>query len=123
LFDKALIKEIIQQVLHSIELIERRFSGIKSADDFLESDEGLDMLDAICMQLIAIGESIKNIDKISQKALFARYPEIDWRGVMGMRDIISHHYFDMDAELIYQVCSDELKPLAKTLRKIQLDME
>jgi len=38
---------------------------MKSSDDFLVSEPGLEKLDAICMQLIAIGESLKNLDKIT----------------------------------------------------------
>lgn len=55
------------------------------------------------MLLIAIGESIKGIDKITNKELLPLYPEIDWKGVMGIRDIIAHHYFDLDAEIVYDV--------------------
>ena len=44
------------------------------------------------MQLIAVGESLKNLDKITSKKVLSNYPEIDWKKVMGMRDIISHHY-------------------------------
>ena len=54
------------------------------------------------MKLVAVGESIKNIDKITNKQLFRDYPNINWRDVMGMRDIIVHHYFDIDADEIYK---------------------
>ena len=67
---------------------------------------------------IAIGESLKNIDKITEKKLLSQYPEIDWKGAKGMRDIISHHYFDIDAEEIFWVCENKMKPLAETIEKI-----
>lgn len=35
-----------------------------------------------------------------------------------MRDIISHHYFDVDAEEIFYVCENKIKPLAATIKKI-----
>ena len=79
-------------------------------------------LDGICMLLIAIGESLKNIDKITDKSLLSRYPEIDWKGAMGMRDVITHHYFDIDAEEIFWVCSRQIKPLADTIAKIIKDL-
>jgi len=37
----------------------------------------MEKLDSICMLLIAIGESLKNIDKITKKSLLKQYPEID----------------------------------------------
>ncbi len=60
--DRALLAEIISQILEGISKIERRFSGINSPEDFL-ADDGLDRLDAIGMMLIAIGESLKNFEK------------------------------------------------------------
>jgi len=91
---------------------------INSVDSFLSSAEGMEKLDAICMQLIAIGESIKNLDKVTDCELLKNYPEVDWRGAKGMRDIISHHYFDIDAEAIYLVCKEKIKPLGDTIEKI-----
>jgi len=75
------------------------------------------------MQLIAIGESLKNIDKITDKKLLEKYPQVDWRGVKGIRDIISHHYFDLDAEEIYFVCDTKLDTLIKTIEKILKDLK
>lgn len=36
------------------------------------------------MLLIAIGESVKRVDKETNKQLLSQYPEIDWKGIMGM---------------------------------------
>ncbi len=122
MYDKALVIEIIKQILGSLEKIERRFININSSDDFLDSDEGLDMLDSICMQLIAIGESIKNIDKISKGKLLPNYPDVDWKGIKGVRDIISHHYFDIDAEEIFNLHDNNLEKLAQTMKSILNDL-
>ena len=78
----------------------------------------MEKLDSICMQLIAIGESLKNLDKLTSKKLLSNYPEIDWQKVMGMRDIISHHYFDVDAEAIFDVCENHIDKLANAIKKI-----
>lgn len=123
MFDKNFIMEIIEQILASIKKIERRFININSSDDFLDSDEGLDMLDSICMQLIAIGESVKNIDKITHSRLLINYPKVDWKGVKGVRDIISHHYFDLDAEAIFNICDKKIEPLAQILNVIVNDLK
>jgi hypothetical protein len=57
MFDKCLTLEILQQVFQATQGILKRFKPIKSPDDFTESEAGIEKLDAICMQLIAIGES------------------------------------------------------------------
>ena len=75
------------------------------------------------MQLIAIGESLKNIDKITNKTLLSNYPEVDWKGAKGIRDIISHHYFDLDAQEIYYVCDQKLPTLQATIKKMIYDMD
>jgi len=53
------IIELIDGMLDSIQIIQERVSGIKSANDFLISPDNMFILDGICMKLIFIGESIK----------------------------------------------------------------
>ena len=118
MYDKELVGDILLQIVGAVETVRQRFASVKSADFFTNSPQGMEKLDAICMQLIAIGESLKNLDKITDGTLLAGYPEIDWRGAKGMRDIISHHYFDIDAEAIYDVCANKLGPLAQAIDKM-----
>jgi uncharacterized protein with HEPN domain len=118
MYDKELVGDILLQIVGAVETVRQRFASVKSADFFTNSPQGMEKLDAICMQLIAIGESLKNLDKITDGTLLAGYPEIDWRGAKGMRDIISHHYFDIDAEAIYDVCANKLGSLAQAIDKM-----
>ncbi len=117
-YDRELALEILTQIFDAIQKIKKRFAPINSAEQFSNSDEGMEKLDSICMQLIAIGESLKNLDKITSKKVLPNYPEIDWQKVMGMRDIINHHYFDVDAEAIFDVCENHLDILGNTIKKI-----
>ena len=78
----------------------------------------MEKLDAICMQLIAIGESLKNLDKVTKGVLLHQYPQIDWKKVKGLRDIISHHYFDLNAEAIFDVCGNHIEKLSHTIEGI-----
>lgn len=52
---------------------------------------------------MAIGESIKNLDKLTEKELLPTYPSIDWKGLMGVRDIIAHRYFQIDSEAVFSI--------------------
>ena len=63
------------------------------------------------MLLIAIGESLKNLDKVTEGKLLPTYPSIPWKQVKGMRDIISHHYFDVDPAQVLWIVTNELSPL------------
>lgn len=123
MYNQKLIQDILSQILEASERIDRRFSPIQSPDDFLANDDGIDRLDAICMMLIAIGESLKYLDKITEGKLFKDYPEVDWKGAKGIRDIISHHYFDIDAEIIFSVCKERLPVLTQTVRKMKMELK
>lgn len=120
--DHELIREVILQILTAIGRIERRAAGISQASDFVSSDVGYDMLDAIGMMLIAIGESCKNLDKITRGELLAQYPDVDWKGVKGMRDVISHHYFDINPEIVFAVCRKQIPVLKRTFEAMLADL-
>jgi uncharacterized protein with HEPN domain len=123
MYDKQVVLDRLKQIHEAIQRIIVRSEPITSVDDFLDSPEGMEKLDGICMLIIAIGESLKNIDKITNNELLSKYPEIDWKGVKGMRDIITHHYFDIDAEEIFWACKHQIKPLSDTIAKIIEDLK
>ena len=62
-YDKELILDTLEQIRDALVIVEKRCSYAKSADDFCDTEEGQEKLDSICMKLIAVGESLKNIDK------------------------------------------------------------
>ncbi len=75
------------------------------------------------MMLIALGESLKNLDKITDGELLKQYSEVDWQGAKGMRDIISHHYFDLNAEIVFDICKEKIPPMKATLSKMFKDID
>ena len=88
MYDKELVRETIQLLEKTLEILLKRVSGITSVHDFLDTEHGVILLDSVCMKLIAVGESVKNLDKIMDKELLVNYPAVNWKDVMGMRDII-----------------------------------
>lgn len=122
MYDLDLALAILKQINGTLQTIQRRFAPVTSPDFFMASDAGLEKLDAICMQLIALGESVKNLDKVTGGALLERYPQIEWKRVMGMRDVISHHYFDMDAEIVFAVCEDHIPEMSTVVRQMLEDL-
>jgi len=123
MYDKSLVCELLEQILNATNTILERFDVVDSSDFFIDTPEGMEKLDSICMQLIAIGESLKNIDKITDKELLRNYPQVDWKGAKGIRDIISHHYFDLDAEEIYYVCDKKIPTLKSTIEVMLKDLK
>lgn len=116
--DKELLRSSLQKIEIAIDRILERSQTILSPDDFLNTPSGVERMESICMLLIAIGESVKRIDKETDKQLLSNYLEIDWKGVMGMRDIIAHHYFDIDAEVVFEVMKNDLPKVKITIDKM-----
>ncbi len=110
-----LVWHTLEQIELAIDRVMERTKSIHSVDDFLLTPGGMEKLDAACMVLIAIGESVKNLDKISEGKLLLTYPDIPWKKVMGIRDIMAHHYFEVDADVVFEVVKEELIPLKKAI--------
>ena len=108
---KSLALDILYDIQSAIDRLQKRTERIHDVDDFLGSSEGMILLDATCMLLIAIGESLKNLDKVTEGKLLLTYPSIPWKQVKGMRDIISHHYFDVDPAQVLWIVTNEINPL------------
>lgn len=121
-YDKELVLEILRNIEWATGVILKRSRNIKSYDDFLKDDTGLEKLDSICMQLINIGEALKELDKITSQKLLENYKEVDWKAAKGMRDVITHHYFDIDAEIIFETIQEKLPQFQNTINKIISDL-
>lgn len=122
MYDKDLVIEILEQIIESIEIVTERCAYATCMDDFMDTKAGQEKLDSICMKLIAVGESLKNIDKITNYELLELYPTIEWKKIKGIRDFISHHYFDLDAEMIYGICQNNISELLLVLIEIKNDL-
>ena len=122
MYDNDSLHDELETILEEVERIPRRFSSIRSPKDFSHTEEGMEHLDSICMILIAAGEAFKKIDRKTGGRLLPRYPEVDWSGVKGVRDVIAHEYFDLDAEEVYDICKRDVPVLIETVRKMIQDM-
>jgi len=123
MYDPALLIERLETVRETLERIPRRFQGISRPEDFLDSPDGIDRMDAICMVLIAAGEEFKSIDRKTEGTLFSRYPGIDWRGAMGVRDVLAHGYFQVNVHQLFGICRDDIPRLIAALRTMISDLK
>lgn len=123
MYDKELVLDILAQIIEAIVIVQERCTFANCQNDFMDTKEGQEKLDSICMKLIAIGESLKNIDKITDKKLLNAYPHIEWKKIKGIRDFISHHYFDLDAEVIFGICKNHIADVLIVLKQMQSDLE
>jgi len=110
---------LLDQISEALNTIVARTHSMKGPNEFTATAEGKERLDGICMLFIALGESLKNLDKVTKGELLARHPQIDWAGVKGLRDIIAHHYFDVDSDTVYWVCKNEAPHLLSVVQEIR----
>ena len=118
-----IIESLLKKIFQTVERILANSETITSPSIYLLTPSGMERLESTCMLLIAIGEGVKGVDKLTDKKLLSFYPEMDWKGVMGMRDIIAHHYFDLDAEIVYDVIKHDLPKLKDVLQQIIDDLK
>ena len=123
MFDKELVLDSLQKIKAMLDLILERASVVDTPNDFLCSPSGMMRLDAICMNLIALGETVKGLDKLTGGQLLPNYPEIYWKGVMGMRDKISHHYFEIDSEVVFKTIQEDIPLMTDVVAKMIADIE
>jgi len=117
--DKASTLELLEFILESIRLIKSRFKVISSADSFLDNDENIEKLDSISMRLQSIGEALKNLYKRENELLLKAGSRDYWSEVIKTRDFISHHYIDLDAEIVFDICENELQTLESKIIELK----
>ncbi len=121
--ERALLRERLQMILGALERIPRRFAAINTPADFVTSQSGIDLMDSICMVLIAAGEEFKKIDRETEGSLLVRYPQVTWRGAIGLRDVLAHGYFQIDPEQLYAICNENIPSLIETVQEMIQDLE
>ena len=104
-------KLFLEDIIAAIDKIERYISGIKSKEEFMETDM---VVDAVLRNLEVIGEAAKNIPaEVKEK-----YPEIPWKRVIGLRNVVAHGYFVVDLEIIWRIIKEQLPDLKSKIKVI-----
>lgn len=109
------LKVLLFQIRTAILQLKEWNNNVQSSDDYYCSPDGMKNLAASCMLIEAIGESIKQIDKITEGNLLAKRPEIPWKDVIGIRNHIAHGYFDIDGDIVFDVVKNDLDSLLEAI--------
>jgi len=123
MYDEELVLDSLQNVEIALNEIVEWTAHVRSVDDFATSPERVILLNAVCMKLFAICEEIKVIDKRTHGELLPLYPTVDWRKAMRMRDVMAHHYFEIDASVVLQTLHDDIRPLLTAVVQIKADLQ
>ena len=109
------LKVLLFQIRTAILQLKEWNNNVQSSDDYYCSPDGMKNLAASCMLIEAIGESNKQIDKITEGNLLAKRPEIPWKDVIGIRNHIAHGYFDIDGDMVFDVVKNDLDSLLEAI--------
>lgn len=123
MFDQEIAMDCLQKIRKAINTILERTSVIDNPNDLLTTPGGMLRLDAICMNLIALGEAVKGLDKQTHGELLSRYPEVYWSGVMRMRDKIAHHYFEVDTDVVFQTIQEDIPQMKEVVERMISDLK
>jgi uncharacterized protein with HEPN domain len=103
-------KVYLEDILEAIDKI-RTYTVGMSADSFAADNK---TLDAVLRNLEVIGEAVKRIpDEIR-----VQHRQVEWKRIAGLRDILIHQYFGIDAEIIWDVVHNKLPELERQIRDV-----
>ena len=100
----------IEDILESIGLI-RSYTARMEFNDFKKDRK---TIDAVVRNFEVIGEATKFIPEEIKDS----HPDIDWQGIVGLRNRIAHEYFDVSPSIIWQIITGELPELEERIKKI-----
>lgn len=103
-------KLFVEDILESIELVESYVTNM----DFENFKNDRKTIDAVVRNFEIIGEASKNIpDDVKDK-----YQDIDWEGIVGLRNRIAHEYFGLSLTIVWTIIKQELPSLKKQMKQI-----
>jgi len=108
-------KQSLQDILDAISKIERYTVGY-DLERFKQDELHID---GINMNLIIIGEAANAVPE----AIQLHNPDVDWRNIIGLRNAITHEYFRLNLDRIWNVVEVELPRLKQQVERILIDSD
>ena len=105
----------LEEIYESIDLIGRYVSGLTEK----EFEENIEKQDAVLRRIEIIGEAVKNLSNTTR----TQYPDIPWKEMAGMREVVIHQYFGVTLGMIWRVATSDLILLRDRIKDIIDDLK
>lgn len=103
-------KAYLRDILEAIRKIEKYTESI-NFEEFRNSEL---IQDGVVRNLEIIGEAVKNIPEDIKR----NNPDVEWRKIAGLRDILVHAYFGIDVEVVWDIVKNKVPELKGKIEKI-----
>lgn len=100
----------LQDIVQSIDDARRFLDGIKETD-FLANEI---LQNAVLMKLVVIGEAAARVSEETRR----RHPEIEWKSIIGFRNIAVHAYFSVKWNIVWETATNDLTVLREQIVEI-----
>ena len=111
------IRDRLEDILESIDLIQEWSKGMTELHDFMISPNRVMAFNACVMRLQVIGEHVGKLMKEESKPL-DKYTESPWHAIYGLRNIISHEYANIDEAVIISAINEDLPKLRTVILEL-----
>lgn len=88
-----------------------RYTRDMNHKQFIQDDK---TYDAVVRNLEIIGEAVKHVPENFRH----RYPDVEWRKIAGLRDIVAHVYFGINDEIVWDVVENKIPQLLEQISGI-----
>ena len=112
--DTLRVPDYIEHILAAIQRI-RRYTHGMTESAFLENEQ---VQDAVLRNIEIIGEAARNIER-SYPEFAAQHSDVPWEDVYLMRNRISHGYFNVDLEIVWQTIQRSIPELELQIEQLK----
>ena len=103
-------KVYLEDILEATRKITAYTTGL-SKTVFLEDEK---TIDAVVRNLEVIGEAVKKLPE----DLRAQHSAVEWKKIAGLRDMLIHEYFGLDAEIVWDIVQHKVPALDREVRRM-----